>query len=39
MDAFSDVIHDVITTAHPFSYTAKSMSIGVINNKLDKSDV
>ena len=28
-----NVIHDVITTANPFPYTAKFMSVGVRNNK------
>ena len=28
-----NIIHDVITTANPYPYTAKSMSVGVRNNK------
>ena len=35
-DAFYDAvnkIHDVITTANPFPYTAKLMIVGVRNNK------
>ena len=28
-----DIIHDVITTANPFSYTAKFMFDSVRNNK------
>ena len=27
------VIYDVITTAHPFPYTAKFIFVGVTNNK------
>ena len=34
-DAVS-VIHDVITTAKPFPYTAKFMVVGVRNNKTKK---
>ena len=33
------VIHDVITKANPFPYTAKFMFVGVRNNKRNKSDV
>ena len=33
------VIHDVITTAKPFPYTAKFMFVSVRNNKLNKLDV
>ena len=29
----ADMIHDVITTANPFLYTAKFMLVGVRNNK------
>ena len=28
-----NVIHDVITTANPFPYTAKFISVGVTKNK------
>ena len=28
-----NMIHDVITTAYPFPYTAKFMFVGVRNNK------
>ena len=28
-----NVIHDVITIANPFSYTAKFLFVGVTNNK------
>ena len=35
-DAVS-VIHDVITTANPFSYTANFMFLRVINNKTQQS--
>ena len=31
-DAFN-IIHDVIRTANPFPYTAKSMFVGVRNDK------
>ena len=34
-----NMIHDVITTANTFPYTAKFMCVGVRNNKLKKSDV
>ena len=34
-----NMIHDVIRTANPFSYTAKFMFVSVRNNKLNKSDV
>ena len=27
------VVHDIITTANPFPYTAKFMVVGVRNNK------
>ena len=33
------VIHDVITTANPFPYTAKFMFVGVKNDKMNKLDV
>ena len=44
MNAFSagkshilcNVIHDVITTASPFLYTAKFMFVGVRNNKTEQ---
>ena len=34
-----NVIHDVITTANPFPYTAKFMFVGVKNDKMNKLDV
>ena len=33
-----NVIHDVITRANPFSYTAKFIFVGIRNNKLNNSD-
>ena len=34
-----DMIHDVITTANPFPYTAKFMFVGVKIIKLNKSHI
>ena len=34
-----NIIHDVITTANPFPYTAKFMFVGVTNNKTQQSNV
>ena len=31
-----NMIHDVITTANPFSFTAKLMFVGVRNNKIQQ---
>ena len=31
-----NMIHDVITTSNPFSYTVKIMFVGVRNNKTQK---
>ena len=33
------VIHDAITTANPFPFTAKFIFVGNRNNKLNKLDV
>ena len=33
-----NVIHDVITRANPFPYTAKFIYVGIRNNKFNNSD-
>ena len=34
-----NVIHDIITTANPFPYTAKFLFVGVRNNKTQQLNV